>query len=355
MQGCASSTSPPPGTWAIAIHGGAGVIDKGVSESERRAYVDSMATALELGRTCLAGGGSSLDAVELVVRTLELDPRFNAGHGAVFTYDGTHELDASIMDGSTLRCGAVAGVRTVKSPIGLARLVMEETPHVLLMGDGAEQFAATMGVERVPNSAFDTPRRREQWKKRREELDRHSSGAVVDGFASATSATTEAPRGGVQSDSATAPADPRSTYGTVGAVALDSCGRLAAATSTGGLTCKRWGRVGDTPVIGAGTYADDRCAVSCTGAGEEFIRHGVAGRIALFMELTGASATQAADQIVHHTLKPGDGAVIVVARSGEIAMPFNSLGMFRGAANSSGRFEVSLWDRVEPTKTGSPR
>lgn len=328
-QGCSSSThsTAAPGSWAIAIHGGAGVLEKVAPPAERAEYANALAAALQVGRDELARGGAALDAVQKVVAALEEDPHFNAGKGAVFTYDGTHELDASIMDGPTLKCGAVAGVKTVRSPIGLARLVMEKSPHVLLMGDGAEQFATRMNVERVDNTYFDTPKRREYWKERRQEID----------------AQEKNPRADV-------PVDPRSTYGTVGAVALDSRGHLAAATSTGGLTCKRWGRVGDTPVIGAGNYADTHAAISCTGTGEEFIRHGVARQIALRMELTGCSAAQAADAVVNHKLKPDDGGVIVVSKSGEIAMIYNSEGMFRGAADSHGRFEVGIWDRMGNTQ-----
>jgi len=330
LQGCAatsSSRSATQPTWAIAIHGGAGTLDKNAPAAEREGYTRSLAAALRIGSDELARGGTALDAVQKVVQALEEDPLFNAGKGAVFTYDGTHELDASIMDGTTLRCGGVAGVKTVRSPIGLARLVMDKSPHVLLMGDGAEQFATAMGVERVENSYFDTPKRREQWKARRDEIDRAE-----------------------RSGHAAIPSDPRSTYGTVGAVALDSQGRLAAATSTGGLTCKRWGRVGDSPIIGAGTYADANCAVSCTGTGEEFIRHGVTRQIALRMELKDESAQAAADHVVHHVLKPDDGGVIVVSRTGQIATPFNSDGMFRGAATSSGRFDIAIWEDSEQVK-----
>jgi beta-aspartyl-peptidase (threonine type) len=327
FQGCATSPSmqKPPG-WAIAIHGGAGTIDRNSPEGEREEYKRSLATALRAGSAVLAAGGSSLDAVEKVVRILEDNPLFNAGKGAVFTYDGTHELDASIMDGSNLHCGAVAGVKTVKNPISLARQVMEHSPHVLLMGDGAEKFAGSVHAERVDNSYFDTPNRREQWQKRRAEIDKQSTG----------------------------PIDPRLTYGTVGAVALDSHGNLAAATSTGGLTCKRWGRVGDTPIIGAGTYADSHAAVSCTGTGEEFIRNGVARQIALLVE-QGRAAAAAADLAVNHRLKPDDGGVIVLSRAGDIAMVFNSDGMFRGAADSRGRFEIGIWNTMESANKEAAR
>jgi len=340
-QGCSVSrpAAAAPGAWSIAIHGGAGVLEKVAPPAERAEYASALAAALQIGRDELARGGTALDAVQMVVRTLEEDPHFNAGKGAVFTYDGTHELDASIMDGPTLKCGAVAGVKTVRSPIGLARLVMEKSPHVLLMGDGAEQFATKMNVERVDNNYFDTPKRREYWKQRKAEIDAVRGTGILP-VSSPLLANAE------EQNTGDTPVPPQSTYGTVGAVALDSHGNLAAATSTGGLTCKRWGRVGDTPILGAGNYADSHAAISCTGTGEEFIRHGVARQIALRMELTGCSAAQAADAVVNHKLKPDDGGVIVVSKSGEIAMVYNSEGMFRGAADSRGRFEVGIWNTM---------
>lgn len=342
--GCASTAPPHGNQWAIAIHGGAGVIDRNASAPERDAYTRSLASALEHGRTMLSAGASALDTVEAVVRRLEDDPLFNAGRGAVFTYEGGHELDASIMDGSTLACGAVAGVKTVKNPIGLARRVMERSPHVLLMGDGAERFADTQGVERVENSWFDTPTRKTQWETRRRQLDqqtRRNDGDDANAEHSPTAAGSAD--------------DPRFGYGTVGAVALDSHGKLAAATSTGGMTCKRWGRVGDSPVIGAGTYADAHAAISCTGTGEEFIRHGVARQIALIVELQGTSVQHAAERVVFDRLKHDDGGVIVVSTYGEITMVFNSDGMFRGAADSRGRFEVGIWDAMQAAGAGGDR
>lgn len=328
LAGCrAGPRTDTPQAWALAIHGGAGVIDRSAPASEREAYEHSLRSALETGRRMLASGATAVDTVEQVVRVLEEDPRFNAGKGAVFTYEGGHELDASIMDGSTLACGAVAGVRTVRSPIGLARRVMERSPHVLMAGEGAERFADAQGVERVDNSWFDTPRRRQQWEQRRREID--TGPRAIHGSS-----------GGRERG-----------YGTVGAVALDAHGRLAAATSTGGMTCKRYGRVGDSPIIGAGTYADAGCAVSCTGTGEEFIRHGVARQIALRVELCGQRVADAAEDVVFRRLKPDDGGVIVVGRDGSIAMVFNSDGMFRGAADASGRFEVGIWKELN---TGAP-
>ncbi|HEV8581147.1 MAG TPA: isoaspartyl peptidase/L-asparaginase [Thermoanaerobaculia bacterium] len=308
----AALAPPQPGKagapkWAIAIHGGAGTIPKTLPEERKRQYLHSLAEALKVGQQELQKGGTSLDAVEKVVRFLEDDPLFNAGKGAVYTHEGTHELDAAIMDGRDLSCGSVSVLKTVKHPISLARMVMEKSPHVFMIGEGAETFATEMKVERVPNTYFDTPYRYQQWQ---EDL-----------------------------------AKDRKDRDTVGAVALDVHGNLAAATSTGGLTNKRFGRVGDVPVIGAGTYANNRtCAVSGTGIGEQFIRHTVAHDISALMEYGGLTLEQAADRVVHQKLKPGDGGVIGVSHDGSIALVFNSEGMYRGAANSAGRFEVKIWE-----------
>ncbi|MCW5766750.1 MAG: isoaspartyl peptidase/L-asparaginase [Phycisphaeraceae bacterium] len=312
-QGAAPATE---GSWSIVIHGGAGTLDRTAPEAELDAYRASLRAALQEGRDRLARGQSALDVCEAVVRILEDDPRFNAGRGAVFNERGGHELDASIMDGSTLRCGAVAGVRTVKNPISLARLVMEKTRHVLLMGDGAEEFAGTVGVERVPNSYFDTEHRRKILEEVLRERARTDAGAP----------------------------SPGSTYGTVGCVVRDARGNLAAATSTGGMTAKKFGRVGDSPIIGAGNYADAFAAVSCTGTGEEFIRHGVARVIAARMQFGGQSLDQAARAVVFKTLKKDDGGIIAVDRAGNMVALYNSEGMYRGMADSSGRFEVRIFE-----------
>lgn len=314
--GCASAPTPPELTWAIAIHGGAGTMDPDAPQEQLRAYEDAMTRALVLGKDMLAEGASALDVCESVVRSLEDNPLFNAGKGAVFNEQGEHELDASIMDGATLRCGAVAGVRTVKNPISLARKVMTDTRHVLLAGDGAEKFADVAGVARVDNRHFDTERRRRALDRLLQE--RQRTGALV-------------------------PADRRYDYGTVGCVVLDREGRLAAATSTGGMTAKKWGRVGDTPVIGAGNYADGFAAISCTGTGEEFIRHGVARSVTARMALAGESLAQAAGAVIHDVLKPDDGGLIAVDRDGNIATPFNSTGMYRGMADSRGLFRVAIF------------
>lgn len=302
------------GVWALAIHGGAGTIPRSLPEAVQREYLAGLERALSAGQAILQAGGASLDAAEAAVRALEDDPLFNAGRGAVLTSAGTHELDASVMDGRTLRCGAVAAVKTPKNAVSLARLVMERTRHVLLAGEGADAFASQMGVERVPQSYFTTDKRKQQW----EAMQRADQVARSED---------EAPKG------------------TVGAVALDIHGHLAAATSTGGLTNKLPGRTGDSSVIGAGTYADDRtAAVSCTGSGEEFIRHASAYAVCARMALAKESVEEAARAVIHQHMEPGDGGLIAVDLHGNIAFAFSSEGMYRGAAHSSGRFEVAIWE-----------
>lgn len=320
LVACARSAEAPRARaeWAIAIHGGAGTIPRTMDPAQVAAYEEALRRALALGRDGLSAGKAAVDVVEEVARQLEDEPLFNAGKGAVFTHDGTHELDASIMDGSTLACGAVAGVKTVRHPISLARLVMDKTKHVLLAGDGADRFGRDMGVELVDNTWFDTDRRREQWRDAQTK-----EAAVVD------AGPTEPADAGVK--------------GTIGVVALDRRGHLAAATSTGGLTNKRWGRVGDSPVVGAGTYANDAtAAISCTGTGEEFIRHGVARTVSSRMALLHEDV-EAAGKGALAPLKPGDGGLIALDTSGRIAFVFSTDGMYRAAADAGGRFEVAIW------------
>lgn len=308
---------PEPITWALAIHGGAGVISRDPSDTKEE-HRRSLEQALSLGRDLLAEGNAALRVVEQVVRFLEDDPKFNAGKGAVFTDEGTNELDAAIMDGRTLACGAVSGLKTVRNPVTLARLVMEKSPHVLLSGDGAERFAREAGAERVRRSYFYTQERYEQWV---EEVRRQRRSGSAG-------------------------------YGTVGAVARDRYGNLAAATSTGGLTNKHFGRVGDVPIIGAGTYANNAtAAISCTGKGEEFIRHAVAHEISAQMEHAGRSLLAAAEDVILQRLSQGDGGMIGVDAEGTTVMVFNSPGMYRGAADSSGRFEVAVWADASPDET----
>lgn len=298
---------------AIAVHGGAGVMPgKDLTAARQQAFHDGLAAALRAGFAVMESGGLSLDAVVAAVKVLEDDPLFNAGRGSVVAANGLHELDASIMDGRDLRAGSVSGVSHVRNPVELARLVMDRSPHVMLAGAGADEFAVQQGLEPVPNEYFATERRRL-------ELDRHLRG---------------------EADVAD-----EAVLGTVGAVALDAHGNLAAATSTGGMTAKKWGRVGDSPIIGAGTYAaNDCCAVSATGHGEYFIRAVVAHEIASLMRYRGMSVSEAADEVVTQQLVRlgGSGGVIAVGRDGSIAMPFNSPGMLRGAMDSRGRFETAI-------------
>jgi len=302
---------------AIAIHGGAGVIDRSQMTPDREAsYRAGLSAALDAGYAVLERGASSLDAVTAAVRLLEDDPQFNAGRGAVLSHDGEAELDASIMDGAGTRAGAVAGIRHVKSPIGLARLVMDKSAHVMLIGEGAEQFAREQGLEFVPNTYFRTPYRQR-------ELQRALA----------------ADAGGVGGVGGT-------ITGTVGAVAIDRAGNLAAATSTGGMTNKRYGRVGDSPIIGAGTYAsNETCAVSATGSGEFFIRAVVAHDIHALVQYKQLSIEAAAREVVQEKLKRlgGEGGVVAIDRNGHIALEFNSEGMFRGARDSRGRREVAIY------------
>lgn len=300
-------------TLAIALHGGAGAMPRAeMTPAMEAQYRAALGNALDAGYAVLEKGGSSLDAVETVVRLLEDEPLFNAGRGAVFTWDGRNELDASIMDGPTRKAGAVTGVLHVRNPITLARRVMEKSPHVLLSGTGAEDFALEQGLELVPRTWFWTERRWQQLQKLRQG-DRQAAANI-------------------------------NYYGTVGAVARDSQGRLAAATSTGGMTGKRWGRIGDSPLIGAGTWADSRVAVSATGDGEYFIRVGVAKDIAARMEYGRATLPDAAKRTIAAVGElGGTGGVITVDADGTVAFEFNSEGMFRGARDSRGRREVAIY------------
>ncbi len=289
--------------WLLVLHGGAGGSPDAVMPQEKQEeYKARMAEALDLGGEILANGGSALDAVEAVVAFLEDCPLFNAGKGAVLTRDGLAELDASIMDGATGKAGAVGAITTVKNPVKAARMVMEKTPHVLLVGDGADQFAAKAGLEIVKNDYFITPSTREKWEK--------------------------------------------SKHGTVGCVALDSKGNLAAATSTGGMMNKMHGRLGDSPLIGAGTYANNAtCAVSATGHGEFFIRNAIAHDLSALIEYRGMALEEAANFIIMEKLKGqgANGGLIAVDRNGNFVMTFNTPLMFRGYLRGDGSRETMVY------------
>ncbi|WP_091743129.1 isoaspartyl peptidase/L-asparaginase family protein [Phenylobacterium immobile] len=305
--------------WALVVHGGAGVIDrKDLSPEQEAAYREGMAAAAETGAAVLKAGGSALDAAEAAVRVLEEDPLFNAGRGAVFTADGRNELDSAIMDGATMKAGAVARVTTTRHPISAARAVMEKSPHVMLSAEGADAFAKEAGLEQVDPSWFFTERR---WRSLERELSRQGL------------PTPARPAGAPTApDARVSLAHDEGKLGTVGVVALDAQGHVAAATSTGGVTAKRWGRIGDSPIIGAGTYASDAsCAVSATGTGEYFIRLTVARDICALVELKGLSLQAAADEVVQKKLVAigGDGGVIAVAPGGRMAWSFNTSGMYR--------------------------
>ncbi len=310
--------------WALVIHGGAGAA-AGLKNPE--VYETILLAAVEQGSEILERGGSSLDAITAVVQFLEDQPRFNAGRGAVFNHKGDCELDASIMDGATLNCGAVSGVTSVKNPILLARKVMTESRHVFLVGRGAEIFAREQGIPKVSNNYFKTEERRASWQRA---LNREAAG---------------------QSSVLPLSGSDDSHFGTVGAVALDLSGNLAAATSTGGLTNKRYGRVGDSPIIGAGTYADNSSvAVSCTGQGELFIRHGVSKSLAALCQFADYSLEEAARKIVFDTLPPDSGGLIAIDQAGNIAMTFNTPGMYRACANSAGLLQVGIGTDMKELK-----
>ena len=304
---------------AIVIHGGAGTILKSnmAPETENQ-YREKLTEAMSTGYNILKNGGTSIDAVEATIKIMEDSPLFNAGKGAVFTHEGTNELDASIMDGKTLKAGAVAGVKHIKNPINLARLVMEKTWHVLLTGEGAEKFAQEQGIELVPQEYFKTERR---WKQIQDILEKEKADSTKQGVAP-------------------------QKHGTVGCVALDRFGNIAAGTSTGGMTNKRFGRVGDSPIIGAGTYANNStCGVSCTGDGEYFIRLGVAKDISDMMEYKGMTVKEASQTAIDKLTKlGGTGGVIVLDKDGNIAMPFNTSGMYRAYIDANGDAVVQIYN-----------
>ncbi|HEY7871979.1 MAG TPA: isoaspartyl peptidase/L-asparaginase [Rudaea sp.] len=311
---CAMSHAAAP---ILVIHGGAGVIKKEMDPATQKAIRAALTTALEHGYAQLKAGKPALDAVTAAITVLEDDPHFNAGKGAVFNHDGKNELDASIMDGATLRAGGVANVHRVKNPILLARAVMEHSPHVLMFGDGAEEFAKTRGTALVDPSYFRTEKR---WQDLQDALKKDAAGQHAD-------------------------AEKEGHFGTVGAVALDKAGHLAAGTSTGGMTDKRFGRVGDSPIIGAGTYANAGCAVSGTGWGEFYLRTVAAHEICMRVTEMHQPLKDAAEYVINKEIPKlgGDGGAIVLGADGTFATPFNTEGMFRGWVDKDGKTHVAIF------------
>lgn len=310
--------------WAIAIHGGAGAIHPHLMTKEKDSlYRQALSEALSIGEKILQNGGTSLEAVEKTIIYLEDNPLFNAGRGAVFSYDEKNELDASIMDGSNLKAGAVGSVSTIKNPIRLAKAVMENSPHVFLVGRGAEQFAMEQGIDTVSADWFFTMDRWESLMKIK-----NDEKILKDSIQNKTTADS-------------------TKYGTVGCVALDKKGNLSAGTSTGGMTNKRWNRLGDSPVIGSGTYADNNtAAISCTGHGEYFIRYVVAYDVCALMEYKKLSLAEATQYIIYKKLKEagGEGGLIALDKNGNIVMPFNSAGMYRASAKPGNR-EIKIYEK----------
>jgi len=305
---------------AIAIHGGAGTIEKSRFTPEKeQAYRAKLTEAVEAGYAVLDKGGSSLDAVTTAINILENSPFFNAGRGAVYTHDEEHEMDASIMYGKNRQAGAVAGVKHIENPINLARLVMDKSVHVMLSGDGAEEFAKTQGVGLVDNKLFDTPHRYKSLKRAKAKM-------------------VKAKKQNKNYQAAHNELDVEYKVGTVGAVALDKEGNISSGTSTGGMTNKRFGRIGDSPVIGAGTFADNNsCAVSATGHGEYFIRYNVAADICARVQYQGKTIDQAGKEVIHDVLMPvgGTGGVIIIDTKGNVSLPFNTKGMYRATKSDS--------------------
>ena len=319
--------------WALVAHGGAGHIVRGqLSADQEAAYREAMAATAEAGAAVLRTGGAAMDAVEAAIRLLEDDPLFNAGRGAAFTAEGRNELDASIMDGATLAAGAVAGVTTTRHPISAARAVIEGSSHVMLGGEGADAFARSQGLEQVDPAYFFTERR---WR------------SLEKGLARLGLPIPPRPAGAAEAPTPkSALVHEEGKHGTVGVVARDAGGNVAAGTSTGGSSAKRWGRVGDSPIVGAGTYASNKgCAVSCTGAGEYFIRLGVAHEICALVQHRGLTLQAACDAVVQDALTElgGDGGVIAVAPDGQMAWSFNTTGMYRARVADGEPLRVGVY------------
>ena len=328
-------TEPVVENFTLVIHGGAGtILKKNMTAEKELAYKDKLKEALSAGHAILNNGGSSVDAVESAIMVMEDSPLFNAGKGAVFTNEGKNEMDASIMDGQTLEAGSVAMINTIKNPISAARVVMEQSPHVMMVGEGAVKFAREHKIDLVDSSYFHDEKRYQQWQQIKGTIETqmdHSEEQIENTQDQFNAEFKE-------------PIDEK--FGTVGAVALDKNGNIAAGTSTGGMTNKMYGRVGDSPVIGAGTYANNAtCGVSSTGHGEYFIRAVVAYDIAAIMEYKGVSLQEAANEVIHNKLPKlgGAGGIISVDKDGNFALTFNTEGMYRGSVREDGVLKVSVY------------
>lgn len=322
-------TSTDQTKYVMVIHGGAGtILKKNMTPEKEAAYKATLTQALQKGYEAIQAGKTSLDAVEAAIHVMEDSPLFNAGKGAVFTHDGRNELDAAIMNGKTLEAGAVAGVTTIRSPISAARAVMEKSEHVMMAGPGAEQFARQSGLEMVDPKYFWT---QERWDGLQKALREDSVKSQLDH--------------GSKKSMRLGTVNPDYKFGTVGAVALDKMGNLAAGTSTGGMTNKKYGRIGDSPIIGAGTYANNATAgISCTGWGEFYIRCTVAHDISALMEYKGLPLQQAAQTVMDKVSKMGgDGGLIALDQQGHVAMPFNTEGMYRGTVTSDGHINIEIY------------
>ncbi|MGB3344066.1 MAG: isoaspartyl peptidase/L-asparaginase [Aequorivita sp.] len=326
IENPSKNTSISAENFGIVIHGGAGTILKeNMNDSLETAYKEKLREAISAGYEILKNGGTSLDAVTHTINVMEDSPLFNAGKGAVFTHEGRNELDASIMDGATLKAGAVAGVRHIKNPINLARDVMEKSDHVMLYGEGAEEFARSLGYKMMDTTYFYT---RDRYESLKRILEREENKKV----------------------SFEDPFIKDSKFGTVGCAALDKHGNLAAGTSTGGMTNKRWNRIGDAPIIGAGTYANNAtCAVSSTGWGEFFIRSVVAYDISALMEYKGLTLQDAAKEVIQKKVPAlgGDGGIVAIDKDGNVAMEFNTAGMYRASMNSEGELVIGIYKEDE--------
>lgn len=311
--------------WALVIHGGAGTISKEKPDSVVKAYKNDLDEALSVGEKILKDGGSALDAVEHVINYLENNPKFNAGKGAVFTHDGGHELDAAIMTGNNRNAGTITGVKTIKNPISLARLVMENSKHVMFAGEGAEEYANQFDLERVNQEYFYTESRHKAWKRaiEKEKQDGAQSSVIEPGI----------------------PDDffDEKKLGTVGAVAVDKDGQIVAGTSTGGMTNKKFGRVGDVPIVGAGTYASDVVAVSMTGWGEKIMQAVSGHTVSAYMKYKPATVQESGNYLLQDVLNEGEAGMIAVDKYGNTYMNMNTQGMFRGTSDSEGNRKVAIW------------